>query len=164
MTKDVMIDIETLGTDRNALILSIGACDVWNTAENFYSELSVESQPGRVVEISTLKFWLKEGNIPINGTRTLATALYNLYDWIVRVRDSEELKIWCKGTDFDTAILAHAYKAMHQTAPWKYNSTRDFRTLMKHFPTIPAPEFVGRKHNALDDAIHQADHLRLILS
>lgn len=161
--KDIMVDIETLGIDGDAVILSIGACDVADVAHSFYREIDLESQRGRTIDTDTLQFWLKQGNIPAFGTGALAYVLQDFAGWLNSVSLGEETFIWCKGTDFDTAILANAYKNLTLTIPWKYHSPRDFRTLAKCFPNILAPEFLGRKHHALDDAIHQAKHLKLIL-
>lgn len=40
---------------------------------------------------------------------------------------------------------------------------RDLRTMRAVFPAVGAPAFKGAKHNALDDALHQTEHLLDIL-
>jgi inhibitor of KinA sporulation pathway (predicted exonuclease) len=71
--------------------------------------------------------------------------------------------LWCKGTDFDVPILNNVCKQYGIIPTWKYSAVRDFRTAKKLFPHIEADPFVGAPHNALDDAINQALHLRKIL-
>ena len=46
--------------------------------------------------------------------------------------------------------------------PIKYRNQRDYRTLKALYPDVIA-EFTGTKHNALDDAIHQAKHAVAIM-
>lgn len=47
--------------------------------------------------------------------------------------------------------------------PVHYSLQRDLRTLRYVFPEAAYPEFGGVKHNALDDALHQTEHLLGIL-
>lgn len=47
--------------------------------------------------------------------------------------------------------------------PVAYYRQRDLRTLRVTFPNVPVPEFKWTKHNALDDALHQTEHLLDIL-
>jgi len=77
---------------------------------------------------------------------------------------SYEVIAWANGTDFDISIIKDALKQCGFGTPWRYNNVRDYRTLAKLFPQIQRPTFVGEKHNALADAINQAEHLKLLLA
>lgn len=148
----VMVDIETYDTKPSAVILSIGADVILGSGE-FYQELDISTQYERTASIATKEWWAKQGNPPIHGTVTLHDALTNFATFLA-VLPSEPI-IWCKGTDFDVAILTHAYQALYRSVPWKYNNVRDCRTVFK-LAGINPPK---ASHNALEDAIMQSDYL-----
>lgn len=161
MKPAVMIDIETFDTAATAVILSIGAVrmDMESLSvihdQTFYVECD-SNQPSRTRSNDTLKWWLQQGGCPCLGTVQLPQALKSLTNWVL-----EGVEIWCKGTDFDTTILAHAYKQHSLEVPWKYNSVRDCRTIFKTFPSPIA--YPSNNHNALEDAKNQAAQLVDIL-
>lgn len=153
------IDIETLGTSIDSVILSIGACSFTldgYVADFFYEEISV-NQEGRKIDPATVKWWSTQ-TIPCPDKG--AFFLFNALDCLTRylINPNYTPIIWCKGTDFDTAILADAYKSFGQNTPWKYNNVRDMRTLVKVMPWVIAP-VNPTLHNALSDAQNQAEHI-----
>jgi hypothetical protein len=152
-----MIDIETYDVTPSAVILSIGAERILGSG-TFYVEIDPNTQYERTASLATKEWWAKQGNPPIHGTTTLHDALTSLAHWLKSL--SEEPIIWCKGTDFDTVILAHAYKQLNLEVPWKYYNVRDCRTVFK---LCNAPK-VGAEHNALEDAMAQSDELIRCLS
>lgn len=167
--KAIMIDIETLDVLPTAHILSIGACVVspenLRDIDKFYIELA-DDQPERTISASTVRFW-KDQQLPLpNGKSSISTALADLCQFIDFHRAESvdgKLEIWCKGMDFDTAILKHAYTANSWCdLPWKYSEVRDYRTLAKEIFWIKPDEVNGKLHNALEDALHQAAHLHKI--
>ena len=158
------VDIETLGLDEDAVILSIGAVGFGITGlyEEFYVEIDPD-QSKRTVTPSIVKWWMQQPiPAPINGFISLKGALIMFRDYLHD--HTREPIIWCKGIDFDTKILAHAYKQEFLTVPWKYNHVRDTRTLMKVFPSLK-PERANNlvAHNALGDAKYQALCVKEIL-
>lgn len=161
----VMIDIETLDVIPSAVILSIGATvitDRFDEENFFYKECDPETQFERSISQSTKEWWIKQ-NIPIPGVDckiSLNIVLMDLSLWISTLR--AEPIIWCKGTDFDTAILSNAYAQYKFPLPWKYNAVRDFRTVKKLFPHYSYP-VNPNAHHALSDAKHQAEELKGIL-
>jgi hypothetical protein len=155
---NVMVDIETLDTERTAAILSIGACTMvpFTDTLTFYEEIMIVGQEARTQSQSTLDWWKTQSNYPGGGIRTLPAVLTSFSRYLSSLR--AEPIIWCKGTDFDTAILAHAFKQLEMEVPWKYSAVRDFRTLKKLFPVPAVPN--PNAHHALGDALHQAAELR----
>lgn len=159
-----MVDLETLDTIPSATILSIGACVIPAhmdpaDSDTFYVEVHVDTQYMRTKSMSTIEWWKQQSNCPDHGIVSLTDALRQFRDYLLRLTDTPV--IWCKGTDFDTAILAHAYKQMGSDTPWKYNAVRDFRTVKKLFAdslVVTAPNL--NPHHALADAIHQARELQ----
>lgn len=163
----VMLDIETLGLTPDSIILSIGACAVEAPTEvQFYQEVSIHGQCGRCVDLDTVKWWMNQDiSPPMGGIIPLPNVLANFTQWLQEAFvDKAELIVWANGTDFDISVLKDAYERAYVGAvPWKYNNVRDYRTAYKLFSHIARPEFVGDRHNALADAVHQASHLALIM-
>lgn len=147
-----MIDIETYDVTPSAVILSIGAERILGS-QTFYLEVNPNTQYERTASIATKEWWAKQGNPPIHGVTGLNLALTQLSDWLKNL--SAEPVIWCKGTDFDTVILTHAYKSFSMETPWKYNHVRDCRTVFKLLNVTPNKA----THNALEDALMQSDEL-----
>lgn len=154
----VMVDIETYDITPSAIILSIGACVITDTTQSFYLELNPNTQYERTLSLDTQIWWAKQGNPPIHGVVDLAQGLQQFASWLDKLQDPPV--IWCKGTDFDVAILTHAYKQLDINIPWKYTNVRDCRTVFKLAQYQPKPA----NHNALDDAIRQSESLLSCLS
>lgn len=164
MTKDIMLDLESLGTTADAVILSVGAVKFnLETGEiddqGFYRSVSVESNLdlGRRISEDTLIWWLKQGpeaqGVYHEEKVTIESALTELSDWI----GTDDYNPWANGADFDLPMLAHAYTQLKIETPWKFWNNRCFRTY-KNLPGAKAVKvpFSGVKHNALADAYHQA--------
>ena len=167
--KHVMIDLETLGTVASAVILSVGAVkfDLESGAiddAGFYASVSIESNLdlGRRVQEDTLLWWLKQDaaaqQVFHEQKTTLHAALTDLSDWI----GTDDYQIWSNGADFDIPMLAHAYSQIGMEAPWKHWNSRCFRT----YKNLPGARDIriqtGVKHNALSDAVSQAQTLQAI--
>lgn len=162
---DVMVDIETLDVVPSAVVLSIGATRIDGDAK-FYAVLDRKSQyiRDRTVSPDTTVWWERQSaearEVFQCETRPVFDVLTEFTAWL-----SENLgsggRIWCKGTDFDTMILAHLYKRYDRVVPWKYNQPSDWRAvknLLRDFGVefLPATP----THNALADAELQAAELR----
>jgi len=156
-----MVDIETLDTIPSAVILSVGACIICAAPELgpiFNYRVAVQSQSARTQSLNTVLWWREQGNCPDDGIIPLYSVL-DIFSGYLR-EQTERPIIWCKGTDFDTAILAHAYTRVGQPIPWKYNDVRDFRTVKKLFGNqLVVTAQNPNPHDALSDAIFQAQQL-----
>lgn len=174
---DVMIDLETLATDEDTVVVSIGACtfDV-KTGEvaksSFYMILEMQDQlnRGRKLSADTLKWWIgqeekakqmfhEKAQSPLNVLNTLAT-------WLRQVSpDSRNLKVWGNGSTFDISILQHMFRMYNMKCPWGYNGVMDVRTFRRFVANGEKIPNSGTAHNALDDSIAQANfvvkHARL---
>lgn len=166
-----MIDLETMGTSNNSVILSIGAVFF----DPYTSELGEEfSLPidwkscelyGLQADVDTIKWWLQQDKDAIKGILKqgvhLRDGLKEFSEFIRRFGKSSA-KPWGNGATFDITILENAYKATHLSVPWKFYSVRDCRTVVDLASGIvnkDEVEFHGVKHNALDDAKHQAKYI-----
>ena len=166
--KDVMIDLETLGTTADAVILSIGAVkfnlesgDIDDKA--FYASVSVESNldMGRRISESTLNWWFDQTpearQVFREPKQTLENSLRELIDWF----EHDQRRVWSNGADFDLPMLAHAFTQLGLTTPWQFWNSRCVRT----YRALPAASSVPKlqnDHNALRDAVNQAKHVQAI--
>lgn len=157
-TDRVMLDIETLGLDPGAAIISIGACRFRPgdgvVGETFYVEIDADtcSDAGLHIDDDTFEWWQEQDSdlAPLHGDTALADALARLKHYI---GDADE--VWANSPSFDCEMLETAYDVVGMSEPWKYNQERDVRTL-RSLPNAVEVEMDGREHHALDDAIHQA--------
>lgn len=162
---NVMVDLETLGREAGAAILSIGAVtfDREGVHDTFYRNIDLETceQAGLTVETSTLAWWLDQGEEAqdvLRGGGNLEDALNDFADFY---DDAEE--IWANSPSFDCEILGHAYDALGIEQPWGFREERDYRTL-RELPGAVWVDRQGTHHNALDDAKHQAKKVVLTLN
>jgi DNA polymerase III epsilon subunit-like protein len=157
MTDRVMLDIETLGLEPGAAILSIGAVrfDAGQLGSTYTCSISLEScqDAGLDIDAGTLEWWLDQDDDAqdvLTGGTDLEDALEHFTTWL---GDPDE--VWANSPSFDCKILEHAYEAVGLTVPWNFYQERDYRTLSK-LPVAPEIDHDGVKHDALDDAMHQA--------
>lgn len=159
--RDIMIDIETLGTMPGSVILSIGAvtfdAETGEFGEEFYTSIDAQSaiDVGLTMDVSTLKWWMEQSadarTAAFSGTNTLSEAIFDLG---LFVRAAEPSRVWAKPPSFDLVLLEAAYRACAIAPPWHYRTPRDCRTLFD-ITGATQPD-VGTAHNALDDAKSQA--------
>ena len=157
MTDRVMLDIETLGTEPGAAILSIGAVrfDAGELGATFHESIDIVSceKAGLSIDAETLRWWLEQDDDAtdvLTDGHDLRHILDEFGGWFA---DADE--IWANSPSFDCAILEAAYDAVGLEVPWEFWQTRDFRTL-KNLPGAPDIDHDGTEHDALDDAKHQA--------
>lgn len=162
-----MIDNETLATTADAVVLSIGAVkfdlETGTISEDgFYRSISIESNLayGRRISEDTLLWWLKQPaaaqQVFHEPKETLETALVEFSDWL----GDDNFNVWSNGADFDLPMLAHAYTQLGIEIPWRFWNSNCFRTYKKlpGAKAVAAPSH-GVKHNALSDAVNQAEHV-----
>lgn len=166
-TPHVMVDLETLASSNNAVIVSIGAV-AFNpdtgeiNPETFYITVDGEScqQVGMQISAKTVMWWLEqstEARAALKGGVPLRDALTAFRQWSMRTA-GPELSLWGNGATFDNIILRNAYSALGQYVPWKYNKDFCYRTMKNMFPGVLSAR-EGTHHNALDDAMTQTKHL-----
>lgn len=163
--KNLMIDIETLSTKPNALVVSIGAVffDTQNNAlgDRFYQAIKVKDEPNFDVDAGTAAWWLrqsKEARAVFSDKQAvcLEDALIEFKGWIEDY-STKSVCVWAKSPNFDCTILRHAFGAFGIDTPWAYYQERDVRTVESIAALAPKREgqqFI--KHNALGDALSQA--------
>jgi len=166
-----MIDIETLGVNRDAPVLSIGACffDASGIGAGFYSNLDVTEQIDsglRKVNASTIKWWMSQEDAAKKVFREKASspkaALECFQAWLLAEAGYKDvtktgIKPWGNGCNFDIEIMESLFTAYGIAIPWSFRDIRDFRTFKEHVYAGYDVKRKGTQHNALDDAIYQAE-------
>lgn len=161
-----MLDIETLSTRPDAVVLSIGAVRFQlspgtNNGEPYFDDeicilpnLREQIALGRHVDMKTVSWWASlipaarahwAANYPesyLEESRKL------LGDFV----DGSET-IWAHGTDFDIGVL----RTLFAEPPWKYNVVRDARTMYRNLikKRKMSPDLKFIEHDPVDDSKQQ---------
>lgn len=167
MTTNIMGDIETLGTGRHALVLSIGACkfNATEIVDKFHVAIDpVNAQAlGLNIEAGTVMWWLDPERAPAreqllkHERHDLVTALHGFASWI----GDADATLWGNGATFDNIVLRDAYAAAGLDYPIRFWNDACYRTIKNRRPDIKLVR-EGVHHDALDDAVSQAKHLQAI--
>lgn len=167
--KPIVVDLETLGTKPNSGILAIGATTL-DLKYTFYRTIKKSSLDfyGFGYSLDTMKWWNEQPSHvreeAFNGTTQIREALKEFQSWLYVVCKDKDPLIVGNGAAFDNVILKHAYDRLDLSVPWTYKNDFCYRTLRKVLgDRIKEPDFLGDKHNALADAIHEARVLNLML-
>ena len=160
---DIMLDLETLATSPDAVILTFGAIkfDPFDSSkemsDGIYFRIDVDEQIalGRRVDQGTVDWWgtqseeVREEALGETDRVSIEDFTKALNKFVVGAT-----RIWAQGPVFDIVILENLYRQIGKPAPWQYYAIRDSRTLLKALGD-------DRKggallHNALADAVSQA--------
>ncbi|HDI5855514.1 TPA: 3'-5' exoribonuclease [Escherichia coli] len=170
----LMIDLETMGTNTNAPIVVIGAVffdpQTGEIGPVFYIVISLTDamNTGAVPDGGTIEWWLKQSSEARAAILTdqvkLKDALSRFREFINEYSDEKFVQVWGNDATFDNAILRTSYERLDIPCPWRYCNDRDVRTIVELGKTIDFDArtvipFEGVRHNALDDARHQAKYV-----
>lgn len=166
--RDIMVDLETLGTGPGCAILSIGGAAfdpaTGRLGAEFHTLVSTAScrELGLREEADTLAWWRRqkpEAQAVIAEAAASDVTVRQALDRFARFLRGHggrpRVRVWGNGADFDNAILAHLYRALGEPLPWEFWNNRCFRTLKSLNPGHEPPR-AGLHHDALADARHQA--------
>ena len=167
---DVMIDIETLSTRPNAVVLSVGA--VWFDPENrveptrkTHWRLDVDTQTGKGRDImtETMEWWSKQD--PAVAAEAFSdenrVGILDFCKDLNRYVAGSD-KIWCQGPQFDMVILENLYRDFEHHWNWQFWQIMDSRTLIHTARLLkpgyqdPRKSFQQNLHNAAEDSYYQA--------
>lgn len=165
----VMLDLETLDTRATSAILSIGACmmdfEKLAVVDRFYIIVDSKSciEAGLTTSPSTEKWWSQQSEearrvFTDPNKVKLIDALIEFTRWTRNTKATDGLEMWGNGSDFDNVILINAFDKCGLEAPWKFFRNRCYRTYKSLYPEVKVDR-VGTYHNALDDALTQAETL-----
>lgn len=159
----VMVDLETADNVPTAAIVSIGAVVFAGpyAGATLYRAVDLQSSvsAGLTTSVDTLEWWGKqstEARAVFTDPRRVPLA-EALDVFAAFLRPTQDVRVWGNGASFDNAILQTAYRLAGLDLPWKFWNDRCYRTAAARIQQRRAQQ--GTHHNALDDAISQADHL-----
>ena len=170
---DVMIDLETMGTAPDAAIVSLGAVEMCfdenQLGDHFFGAISLASamKANGTVEASTITWWLKQSEqarASITHGADLKETLIRFNRWLDYQGTHRTVRLWGNGATFDNVILRSAYAAVDVQPAWRFRGDMCYRTLKNIFSDVAPPERTGVHHNALDDALYQAEHMLCIVN
>ncbi len=170
--KSTMIDIETLDIGLNAVVLSVGLCKFDSkdySVEPYdllYMRLDIAEQQtlGRTISDDTLEWWSKQPDKIKNDAfsednrESIDSFLVKLYKYCKGSKLT-----WANSPAFDLTILESLYKQKGKKEPWNYWDCRDVRTIKDFFDYDEKKLFSKNNHNALDDAVNQANLIRMAM-
>lgn len=181
---DIIVDLETLGTDVDSTVIQI-ACSAFSldtgelVGEPFVGFLALDTLKSEDLKAtgSTLKWWLSQNHNTLNGIinnpfRMTHIGLWEtFYHWLEQrmmecKEKGEELKIWGNGISFDCAIVKHNLGERYDTV-FRFWNERDARTLVDLYcrkAKISDRDFKNsilneNKHDAMSDIIWEAKFL-----
>ena len=175
MLTDMMIDIETLGTGKDAAVISMGAVmfnpytgAVQPREDAFYGVLDINDPLIGVMDPSTVAWWLTQSEaarMAIARPENPASAkdfAEEFINWTkIQRRDYGDVEaLWSNGPLFDERIMRRFFERVGRKFPVHFRRSACCRTRARFarelgYDTRANHEFVGVEHNALDDAISQ---------
>ncbi|WP_124866182.1 exonuclease [Escherichia albertii] len=174
MWTHMMIDLETMGKNPDAAVISIGAIffdpQTGDIGPEFSKTIDLDTAGG-VIDRDTIKWWLKQSREAQSAILAdeipLDDALLQLREFIDENSGEFFVQVWGNGTSFDNVILRRSYERQGIPCPWHYCNNRDVRTIVElggamNFDARTAIPFEGERHNALDDARYQAKYVSAI--
>ena len=164
MTTHATIDIETLSTKPDAVVLTIGGIkfDPFTKVDphsEFYYRLEIEDQTskGRDIESDTLQWWgtqpdeIVDEALGDHNRTSVETTLKELNKWLTGAD-----KIWCQGPQFDMVILENLFTQFNHHKGWAFWQIMDCRTIFNMMPMDPRKAIQQNLHSADADAYYQA--------
>lgn len=173
---DIIVDLETASLNTySGKVLQIGVFAVQPNAS--YSAV-IDDYLGKHDE-DTLHWWKVQSpalyNYVTEPTNSAERALVNVTDFIDRHRrNTSNLYIWGNSSTFDLTLLSNLYMRYTKKVPWKYYEERCLRTIfdvmkisdeqrlqaIQYTQQLNTDSPTWQKHNALFDAVYEAQLLR----
>lgn len=175
---DMMLDIETLSTDPDALVLSVGAVlfDPFAAPGTFIDRMHVPlvlDQPGSKTDLDTVMWWFGQSEaakamVELRKAVPLYTPaqMFEEMNAMLTRNNAHGGKVWGNSVSFDCGILRRLATRTGLRTPWGFRDENCYRTWFAEFKCLDiyveaaAKLFVA--HDALADAEYQATTLQNI--
>ncbi|MCC7881640.1 exonuclease, partial [Escherichia coli] len=134
----LMIDLETMGKNPDAPIISIDAIffdpQTGDMGPEFSKTIDLETAGG-VIDRDVIKRWLKQSREAQSAIMTdeipLDDALLQLREFIDENSGEFFVQVWGNGANFENTILRRSYERQGIPCPWRYYNDRDVRTIVE---------------------------------
>jgi hypothetical protein len=168
-----MLDLETFGTELGSAIVAVGCChfdpDADEIKDTFYEVFRLGSavKEGATLDPAVVLWWMNQSPEArrelTHPTCNIVDGLLKFTDWLDGICDIRARCVWGNSPVFDNGMLGYCYRQVFrgmEPVPWMYWNDRCYRTRKADWRSIEPDERDPTKHhNALDDAIYQANHL-----
>lgn len=175
-----VVDLETLSTDTNAVIVSAGIVmfdpHTVNTIEELddedrtlylFPDMGEQMDRGRKIDVNTIQWWFDQTvmarkvfspTIIREGSETVCKKIERF------VRRKGVTKLWGYGNMFDNAILRSYFNDANATYPLGYRDDLDLRTLEEVAGSRIYDLNIerGTEHDAYQDALWEAVAIQLL--
>lgn len=167
MAADIMIDLETLNTTPDCVVLTIGAVRFDPKGTGIVEKLelrpTIEDQTeiyNRSISEDTLRWWSEQNPAALeeafseDGRQSFKDCMEILYKFCWNRR-----AVWSNGAPFDLVVMEHAWRQTSDKPnpiPWPFWSMRDTRTLYEIAGVSLRDGNFVTSHKAVDDAERQA--------
>lgn len=166
----ICVDIETLSTRSNAVIVTIAAVKfnfISNETETFCVNVNpVEGKKlGLHISKETLDWWRLQKPEACKAWQTCRLGLSEaLTNFDTFCGSDKNTHYWSLGTNFDFPILESSYFALNRKEQWRYWNLHDMRTAF-YLAGLDTKqeERVGVYHDALSDCLTQIKWLKKAL-
>jgi len=156
----IMIDLETLSTAKNAVILSLGAVVFDPHGITLGNSLHLGVHPSSQQELggdidggTILWHFDKKSEFP-SPALSIDSVIRQL---TVFYKREECRRVWSNGATFDIPIIEFYFKRLGMSPPWHYGDARDTRTAYEIAGWDESPTRKLNLHDALEDALKQAE-------
>lgn len=161
---DIMIDIESLDTSPNCVILTIGVVLFDPKGSGIIEKLelrpTIDEQTelyNRSINEDTLRWWSGQSPEALeeamgdSGRISFKEAMEKLYSFCWNHR-----AVWSNGASFDIVAMESAWRNLDMRIPWPYYTVRDTRTLYEITGVSLKDGGYVTSHKAAEDAERQA--------
>lgn len=170
MFTDIMVDLETTGTDpEHCAIFQIAAVKfdpVKRMVSPMVFDRSLQFAPNRFWEEGGRQFWQKMPDIYkslVERAEDPALVLKEFTTWVNSdYTDQGPARIWAKPIHFEWGFLSSYYRQFGMPMPFHYRTARDMNSYIGGLRSNPEHHnldnevpFEGPEHNALWDVFHQ---------
>lgn len=167
---DLMIDFETLGQTPTTAVISLGATffdpDSGKMGPTFYMAFEIDSQlkSGRTIDADTLKWWMNQSGAAKKVFNEKAKppkeVLQTFSQWVLSQNSVSKIYPWGNGSSFDISIIEDLFRMYDVKCPWMFYNIFDLRTFKRFVANNEkVDKSTGVNHNALDDAVNQANYV-----
>lgn len=178
---NVVLDLETLGTEPGCKIIQIGAVsfqvkpedksllvlDTFNALIKRHSEKQSLFQE----EADALAFWARQPasaqEVISTGNEDITEAIERFTIWLAAQRNhnpQKHLNLWGNSPSFDCVLLKHVITKLGYAVPWQFYEEFDIRTIYNLYKQIKNEDPKAKikrqhAHDAVGDCIFQIQYL-----
>ena len=167
LDKHCMIDLETLGSNPSAPIIQVGMVFFTREGINLKAQTTIDFEEALKygeADGSTIAWWLKQSKEAQDKLFTNINTMQEATTIIEKLVEAQNANFYWAHATFDFPVLQSWFRKQNKKYPLPYKRCLDLRTL-EFLAGKPAwEERKGTHHNALDDAVYQAEHAIKLLN